>query len=63
MYVKDRGAGFAHFVIDYGPEHHLMWVIFMDKTGECGTGRWVVARNLNKMVYKQRKRDTINSND
>jgi hypothetical protein len=32
-----KGAGFAHFVIDMGQEHHLMWVVFIDETGECWT--------------------------
>jgi len=27
----------AHFLIDYGFEHHLMWVCFQDETGECWT--------------------------
>jgi len=30
-----KGAGMAHFVIDYGPEADLMWVVFMDKDGAC----------------------------
>ncbi|WP_270937805.1 hypothetical protein [Falsiroseomonas oryzae] len=30
-----RGAGLAHFVIDYGPETHLMWVVFLDADGTC----------------------------
>ena len=32
-----KGDGLAHMVIDYGPEHHLMWTVFMDATGECWT--------------------------
>jgi hypothetical protein len=32
-----KGAGFAHLVIDYGPEHNLFWVVFIDATGECWT--------------------------
>jgi len=32
-----RGAGLAHFMIDYGPESHLMWVVFMDSDGACWT--------------------------
>ena len=32
-----RGTGLAHFMIDYGPEHHLMWTVFIDATGECWT--------------------------
>lgn len=30
-----KGAGLAHFMIDYGPEHHLLWVVFMDADGTC----------------------------
>jgi hypothetical protein len=32
-----RGAGLAHFVIDYGAETHLMWVVFLDADGSCWT--------------------------
>jgi hypothetical protein len=32
-----KGRGFAHFLIDYGTEHHLLWVVFLDATGECWT--------------------------
>ena len=27
----------AHFLIDYGPEHHLLWICFQDDSGECWT--------------------------
>lgn len=30
-----KGKGNAHFVIDYGPESSLLWVVFMDANGEC----------------------------
>ena len=32
-----RGQGLAHFLIDYGPETHLMWTVFLDASGECWT--------------------------
>lgn len=32
-----RGKALAHFLIDYGAEHHLLWVCFQDETGECWT--------------------------
>lgn len=32
-----KGKALAHFVIDYGPEHNLMWVTFVDASGECWT--------------------------
>ena len=30
-----KGAALAHFLVDYGPEHDLIWVVFQDETGEC----------------------------
>jgi hypothetical protein len=33
--VTPRGKADAHFVIDYGPEAHLIWVCFIRDTGEC----------------------------
>jgi len=32
-----RGKGLAHFVIDYGVESDLMWVVFLDADGSCWT--------------------------
>ncbi len=32
-----KGPGLAHFVIDYGHEHNLHWVVFLDSNGECWT--------------------------
>lgn len=32
-----RGRGRAFFLLDYGEEHHLMWVVFLDAGGECWT--------------------------
>jgi len=36
--VTPKGDGWAHFVIDYGPESALLWVVFMDADGAC----WIV---------------------
>jgi hypothetical protein len=30
-----KGPGLAHFVIDYGPEADLLWVVFLDENGAC----------------------------
>ena len=30
-----KGPGFAHFLIDYGQEHDLIWVIFLKESGQC----------------------------
>jgi hypothetical protein len=35
--VTSKGEGWAHFVIDYGPESALFWVVFMDADGACWT--------------------------
>lgn len=35
--TTSKGPGLAHFVIDYGPESHLMWVVFLDADGACWT--------------------------
>lgn len=32
-----KGDGYAHVLIDYGPEYVLQWVVFVDGTGECWT--------------------------
>ena len=32
-----KGSGLAHFLIDYGAETHLMWVVFLDADGTCWT--------------------------
>lgn len=32
-----RGPGVAHFVIDYGVESDLFWVVFLDADGACWT--------------------------
>jgi len=37
----------AHFVIDYGPEAALLWVVFMDADGAC----WRVPNAEVRMSY------------
>ena len=32
--VEGKGTGFAFAVIDYGQEHHLIWVVALDAAGE-----------------------------
>jgi hypothetical protein len=34
LHVLGRGDGYALAVIDYGPEHNLLWVTAIDATGE-----------------------------
>lgn len=35
--VIGKGKGFAFAVIDYSSEHHLLWIVAMDDTGEIWT--------------------------
>ena len=32
-----KGEGFAHFLLDYGPESDLYWAVFITDTGEIWT--------------------------
>ena len=32
--VEGKGKGYAFAVIDYGEEHHLIWVVAIDGSGE-----------------------------
>ena len=34
VFVSEKGNGFAVAVIDYGQEHHLIWVTALDDSGE-----------------------------
>ena len=34
LHVLDKGDGYAVGLIDYGPEHNLIWVTAIDETGE-----------------------------
>ncbi len=40
-----KGSGVAHFVINAGIESHLIWVVFLDDSGEC----WSVANPYVRM--------------
>ncbi len=35
--VSKNAPALAHGVIDYGPEHHLLWICFLNENGECWT--------------------------
>jgi hypothetical protein len=32
--LTPKGEGYALMVIDYSQEHHLLWVVALDETGE-----------------------------
>lgn len=35
--MTPKGLGICHFLIDYGIESDLYWVVFIHSTGECWT--------------------------
>jgi hypothetical protein len=37
VYIPDLGTGQAIGWIDYSTEHHLMWIVALDSTGEIWT--------------------------
>jgi hypothetical protein len=44
--VIDKGKGFAFAVIDYGQEHHLIWVVGLDtKEIWCAPNPKVILQN------------------
>lgn len=51
--IIDKGKGYAFAIIDYGPEHNLIWVTALDESGEiwCAPnplvrmqGNWTLGR-------------------
>jgi hypothetical protein len=35
--ITPKGKALAIGWIDYGAEHHILWICFIDETGECWT--------------------------
>ncbi len=55
LFVVGRGPGLAHLIIDYGIEHDLICVCFMDADGSCWSvpnpevrGRWNITAHRTK---------------
>jgi hypothetical protein len=46
-----RGRGLAHVLLDYGPEHDLCWVVFLDENGERWTFRNPEVRALTNLTF------------
>ena len=62
VHVLDRGDGLAFGVIDYGAEHHLLWVTAMNETGEiwCAPNPKVRMQS-NWSMGRARPKETDNS--
>jgi hypothetical protein len=49
-----KGSALAHFLIDYGPEHNIMWVCFNDDGGECWTWQNSDVRACNNITMHRK---------
>jgi hypothetical protein len=59
-----KGSGLAHFVIDYGPESELLWVVFMAADGACWTvPNPEVRMTVNWTMGRRKPEDTNKSDD
>ncbi len=58
-----KGSGWAHFVIDYGPEGTLLWVVFMDDDGACWTVPNFEVRMTWNWTMGRRKPEDLTSTD
>ncbi|VWX56113.1 hypothetical protein [Sphingorhabdus sp. 109] len=57
VFVVDRGNGLAHGVIDYGPEHNLIWVTAIDDSGEIWCAPNPMVRMQNNWTMGRKHRD------
>jgi hypothetical protein len=64
-----KGSGWAHFVLDYGTETDLVWVVFLNKDGSCWsipnpevrmTWNWTMGRRKPEDALASSKADTAN---
>ena len=53
--LTPKGPALAHFLIDYGEEHHLMWVCVQDNTGEIWTYSNPDVRGQTNLTFKRRE--------
>ncbi len=58
-----KGPAYAHLAIDYGQEHYLLFVCFVNETGEC----WIfpnrdvrIQKNVSMGVRMQPSRAEVN---
>jgi hypothetical protein len=54
--ITPKGRAWAHVLIDYSQEHHLVWVCFQDDTGECWSWQ---NRDIRIQPHPTRGRDKI----
>jgi len=55
--LTPKGPALVHFLIDYGEEHHLMWVCVQDETGEIWTWPNTQIRSQSNTTFGRPKID------
>jgi hypothetical protein len=56
-------GGWAHFLIDYGPESALLWVVFLDADGACWTVPNAEVRMSFNWTLGRRKAEDLAADD
>ncbi len=58
--ICEKGKGLAHFLIDYGPEHNISWVLFLEN-GECWTLQNPAVRSCSNETFnrKPHEKDSV----
>jgi len=57
-----KGAALAVILIDYGPDYDLMWVTFIDDTGECWTWKNSDIRGVKNLSLGRRSDESKAAN-
>jgi hypothetical protein len=58
--VTPKGKALAHILIDYGPEHDLIWVCF-EQDGSCWAWRNQELRTENNITFGRNNNGTANT--
>lgn len=51
--ITPKGEGLAHFLQDYGLENNLVWIVFMNDTGECWAFQNPEIRMAKNLTYNR----------
>lgn len=51
--MTPKGEGLAQLVIDYGPEHDLIWVVFLNENRECWSYKNSQIRAVKNVTFER----------
>jgi hypothetical protein len=57
-----KGPAMAVILLDYGPDYDLMWVTFIDDTGECWTWKNSDIRGIKNVTLGRRTKEDMTAN-